>query len=105
MQATSSCIVTVLQYDQSLQLHFRIKVNCEVMPLRSFPNFKLAMSHDRNELSGAPNARGPRPWAMRKSVTECHCIVTPISTSQHSEEQVSPDGIPRVYQDRGQGGV
>ena len=30
----------------------RFKVNCKVMPLHSFANFKLAMSRHRNELRG-----------------------------------------------------
>ena len=34
------------------------KVNCEVMPLHSFANFKLGRV-----------ARGPRPWPMRNIVT------------------------------------
>jgi len=39
------------------------------MPLRSFANFKLVISCHK-ELHGAPKSRGPRPWPMRKSVTD-----------------------------------
>jgi len=31
------------------------------MPLRIFAIFKLIISRHRNELHGAPKARGPRP--------------------------------------------
>ena len=45
-------VVTVLI--RVRRLHFcSYQVNCEVMPLRSFPNFKLAMSSHRKELRGA----------------------------------------------------
>jgi len=47
----------------------RFKANYEVVPLRSFANFKLIISSHRKELCGDPKARGPRPWPMRKSVT------------------------------------
>jgi len=40
----------------------RLKVNCEVMPLRIFANFWLTMSGHRKDLRGAPKARGSRPW-------------------------------------------
>ena len=67
------------EYEQSLRTtcldvcifpHF--KVNCEVIPLCSFANFKLVMSCHRKELRGALKPRGPRPWPIwpiRKSVT------------------------------------
>jgi len=45
-------VVTVLiSLDVWISAHF--KVNCEVMTLRTFPNFKLVMSHYRKELRGA----------------------------------------------------
>ena len=50
----------------------RFKVNCEVMPLRSFANFKLRMSRHRKNCARPQKARGPGPWPiwpMRKSVT------------------------------------
>jgi len=40
------------------------------MTPHSFANFKLIMSRHRKELRGAPKARDPRPWPMRKSVTD-----------------------------------
>jgi len=40
------------------------------MTLHSFAYFKLIMSRHRKELCGAPKAGGPRPWPMRKSVTD-----------------------------------
>jgi len=50
----------------------RFKENCEVMPVRSFVNFKLVMSHHGKELCKVPKAWGSKPWPiwpMRKSVT------------------------------------
>jgi len=53
--------------DVCIFAHF--KVNCEVMPLRSFTYFKLITSRHRKELRGTPKAWCPRPWPLRKSVT------------------------------------
>ena len=41
----------------------RFKVNCEVMPQHSLPNFKLAISRHRKEL------RRAQPWPVCKSAT------------------------------------
>jgi len=47
----------------------RFKVNCEVMPQRSFANYcKFILSRHR-QLCGASKARGPKLRPMRKSVT------------------------------------
>jgi len=48
----------------------RFKVNCEAMTPQSFANFKLTMSRHMKELRGAPKPRDPRPWPMRRSVTD-----------------------------------
>jgi len=72
----SSSVILVLRNNQYyrvvtgiISLDFcifaRFKVNCEIMPLRSFPNFKLVMSRCRKELRGPPKARGPRLWPIR----------------------------------------
>jgi len=37
----------------------RFKVNCEVMSLRSFANFKLVLSRHWKEMRGAPKSAGP----------------------------------------------
>jgi len=47
----------------------RFEVNCEVMPLRSFANFKLVMSRHRKELRGTPKARAPRPVVPNRWAT------------------------------------
>jgi len=62
------------QIDICISVHF--KVNCEVMPLRSFANFKLIFRRNRKSCAGPPKARGPRPWPiwpMRKSVPAYGC--------------------------------
>jgi len=46
------------------------KVNCKVMPLRSFANFSYYWVVIRKNCAGPKKARGPRPWPiwpMRKS--------------------------------------
>jgi len=48
------------------------------MPMCSFANFKLIMSHHRKELRGAPKAQGPRPWPVCKSVTAFQISVVHI---------------------------
>ena len=44
-------VVTVL-ISLDVCIFARFKVYCDVMPLRSFPNFQLVMSHYRKELRG-----------------------------------------------------
>jgi len=75
-------VVTVLiNLDVCIFAHF--KINCEVMPLRSFPKFKLVMRrHTVGRCCAGPQkARGPRLWPiwpMRKSVTGCkQCKIVP----------------------------
>ena len=67
----------------------RFKVNCKVMPLRSFANFNVITSRHRKKLHGAPKLWGPRPWPMRKFVTVRHCQkATVISVHQHLVKHV-----------------
>jgi len=53
MRLASRSLPTI---DSEVCIFARSKVNCEVMPLHSFANFKLIMSRHRKELV----ARGPK---------------------------------------------
>jgi len=73
------CVVPVLIRIQTVCIFARFKVNCEVMTLLSFANFKIVMSRHRKEWRGAPKAWGPMPawpvWPVRKYVTDgCDCL-------------------------------
>jgi len=50
------CVVPVLIRIQTVCIFARFKVNCEVMTLLSFANFKIVMSRHRKEWRGAPKA-------------------------------------------------
>jgi len=70
LETTCTAVTRALFLD--VRIFARFKVDCEVMPLRSFANFKLVMSRHMKELRRTHKTRGPRPWPirpMRKSVT------------------------------------
>jgi len=59
----SSIFILILRSKQyyrvvTVCIFARIKVNCEVMHLHSFANFKSILSRHRKGLGGAPKARG-----------------------------------------------
>jgi len=66
----------------------RFKVSCEVMPLHSFANFKFIMDRHRMELRRAQKVRCPRPWPMRKSITDHSTTYQYFYTLQYVEKKI-----------------